>query len=272
MKINIYELALEVTRRCNLKCAHCMRGKPQNINMSDGIVDKIIDSDIGMIDYLLFSGGEPTLNPNLIINTIDKIIEGKLNVNEIAMVTNGQIYNQDIVDAFNRYNEYQNEVLEERINKMFNFSQDHIDSLIEGNKNKHVRITFSTDRFHNPISQQVKDLYKENAKKLKITEYSVRDEKIIRTGNAIIGEDYSYEVEPIKYYKEGNDYSILGQIYITANGYVTSNSMGQYIDMDNSNFGHISDISFANILVNYGVTNSNSQKKEIEEKVKVKTI
>ena len=36
-------LALEVTRRCNLRCKHCMRGEPQDLDMSDEVLDKVIN-------------------------------------------------------------------------------------------------------------------------------------------------------------------------------------------------------------------------------------
>ena len=32
-------LTFEVTRRCNLVCKHCMRGKAQNIDLSKEMVD-----------------------------------------------------------------------------------------------------------------------------------------------------------------------------------------------------------------------------------------
>ena len=37
-----YNLMLEVTRKCNLTCSHCMRGNPQNLEMSDEILEKVL--------------------------------------------------------------------------------------------------------------------------------------------------------------------------------------------------------------------------------------
>ena len=36
-------LTLELTRRCNKKCAHCLRGQSQDITMSKEIIDKLFD-------------------------------------------------------------------------------------------------------------------------------------------------------------------------------------------------------------------------------------
>ena len=38
-KILYRKVMLEITRRCQLKCAHCMRGDAQNLDMSEEIID-----------------------------------------------------------------------------------------------------------------------------------------------------------------------------------------------------------------------------------------
>ena len=74
MKFDIESLTLEVTRKCNLACEHCMRGDAKNVNMTYDVIDKVLDNEeINSINQLGFSGGEPTLVPDLIIYTIDKI-------------------------------------------------------------------------------------------------------------------------------------------------------------------------------------------------------
>ena len=57
----IQELILEVTRRCNMSCAHCLRGDAQALNMPREIIDKVLDS-VESIGSVLFTGGEPSLN------------------------------------------------------------------------------------------------------------------------------------------------------------------------------------------------------------------
>lgn len=64
-KINVRGLILEVTRRCNQQCAHCLRGKQQQIDMTPETIDFILDH-VESIGEVCFSGGEPSLNLSII--------------------------------------------------------------------------------------------------------------------------------------------------------------------------------------------------------------
>ena len=81
MKINTIKnymicLAIEMTRRCNLKCTFCAKGEPQDLDISKSIIDKTLDEMQGVfINSLRVSGGEPLLVPELIEYLLDKIIE-----------------------------------------------------------------------------------------------------------------------------------------------------------------------------------------------------
>ena len=39
--MQVYSLILEVTRRCNMCCAHCLRGEAENIDMQKETIDKV---------------------------------------------------------------------------------------------------------------------------------------------------------------------------------------------------------------------------------------
>lgn len=39
MKINVHTLIVEVTRRCNMTCKHCLRGDAQSLDMQKETVD-----------------------------------------------------------------------------------------------------------------------------------------------------------------------------------------------------------------------------------------
>lgn len=60
MEIYVNYLAIEVTRRCNMKCEHCLRGDAQNLDIStavlSGIAKHIHPASV------IFTGGEPSLN------------------------------------------------------------------------------------------------------------------------------------------------------------------------------------------------------------------
>jgi len=65
MKID--QLIVEVTRRCNLRCSHCLRGEAQNRNFNPHYLEQFIKvNEIDYIGCITFSGGEPTLCPDII--------------------------------------------------------------------------------------------------------------------------------------------------------------------------------------------------------------
>lgn len=235
MKFILNDLAIETTRKCNMKCGHCMRGLSQNIDITPELIDMIFDNEeIAEINHICFSGGEPTLNPNIIIYTINKIIEQNLNVGEIVMVTNGQIFNRELLEAFNRFNEYKNK------------------SSLGNTFHKYARITFSNDKYHYPIKQEVKDNYYIYSRGIRITETDMEEKDIYKTGFSTIGKDFSYKLNQLRYCKEGDFYFVINNIYITATGYMTSEGMGRYTDMDRINMGHISDTTLQEVLSKYG--------------------
>lgn len=61
LKVNAGTLILEVTRRCNQQCAHCLRGHCQAMDMTKETIDAVLDS-MESIGSVVFTGGEPTLN------------------------------------------------------------------------------------------------------------------------------------------------------------------------------------------------------------------
>ena len=58
MELN--NVVIEVTRNCQLWCAHCLRGDAQNITISKEILDDFL-SQVDWIYTLTITGGEPSL-------------------------------------------------------------------------------------------------------------------------------------------------------------------------------------------------------------------
>ena len=80
-------LSFEVTRRCNLNCKHCMRGNSQDLDMSEEIVKRTLDS-IPELYYINFTGGEPSLNTKLIEFIIDELKRRAIKVYGFDVVSN----------------------------------------------------------------------------------------------------------------------------------------------------------------------------------------
>lgn len=62
----VYNLVIEVTKKCNMECEHCLRGCAQNVDMSLDMAEKLareIDPET-----VTFTGGEPMLNTKAIIH------------------------------------------------------------------------------------------------------------------------------------------------------------------------------------------------------------
>ncbi len=59
MSIYVYNLVLEITRKCNAKCIHCLRGNAQNLTMSQEVIDAVF-SKIDRVSSLTLTGGEPS--------------------------------------------------------------------------------------------------------------------------------------------------------------------------------------------------------------------
>lgn len=63
--IIVHNLIIEVTRRCNMHCQHCLRGDAQEFNMPEAYIDQLLKS-VDQIDSVTFTGGEPSLNTDII--------------------------------------------------------------------------------------------------------------------------------------------------------------------------------------------------------------
>lgn len=85
----IQDLILEITRKCNMACDHCLRGDAQNMDMTKEIIDEVL-KHCGFIGTVVFTGGEPSLNVPLIryfFKQAEK--QGKL-PGSFYVVTNGK--------------------------------------------------------------------------------------------------------------------------------------------------------------------------------------
>lgn len=106
----INNLYIEVTRNCTMNCAHCLRGEKEKINLNINDIDDLFSNNnninIIKIKKLTITGGEPTLNPQVILEIIKKIISKQIDIEHFIMVINGSIYNQSLIDGLNTFYKY----------------------------------------------------------------------------------------------------------------------------------------------------------------------
>lgn len=86
MKIGLYDMAIEVTRRCNMHCAHCLRGNAQNMNITRNIIEDAL-RDVEWIGALTLTGGEPSLNVLGMLNVLDVCKQNNIQVGSIKDIS-----------------------------------------------------------------------------------------------------------------------------------------------------------------------------------------
>lgn len=85
-------VVIEITRRCNMCCTHCLRGDAEAVDIQKKYIDAFLDSfaNAGYISSLTFTGGEISLNIPAIRYTLNAVKERNISVGSFYMVTNGK--------------------------------------------------------------------------------------------------------------------------------------------------------------------------------------
>lgn len=211
-QLEVNELCIEITRRCNYQCMHCMRGDAQNISLSVDDIEIIFHNDyfkVAKIKQLVITGGEPTLNATAIIKIIDEIISNKIIIDSFTMVTNGSIYNQGIVESLNRlYYYYQKNTDSNRFDLICSLDQFHKKPK-QSNIDKYMELpyfTYNYFEFSNESITCIGRAFKNNLGDLESFYYS----------NYLV---YSYSLYNFPNIKDSDDeMMVVDEIYVSAKG------------------------------------------------------
>lgn len=103
--MNIYNLIYEITRRCNIRCEHCLRGSAQKVDMSDEVIDRSLEGVNG-ISTITFTGGEPSLAVDRIRYILSAVKKRGICVDSFYLVTNGKIASPDLCLALMEWYAY----------------------------------------------------------------------------------------------------------------------------------------------------------------------
>lgn len=87
----IDNLILEVTRQCNLRCSHCLRGSAQRLKMSTDILTRACAGNY--ICTVTFTGGEPSLACDVIEEFINLVKWRGTTFSHFYVVTNAKTRN-----------------------------------------------------------------------------------------------------------------------------------------------------------------------------------
>jgi hypothetical protein len=85
--VNVDSLIIETTRRCNAKCDHCLRGDIENVDLQQEYVDSLF-SKLSYVGSVTFTGGEPSLVPEVIGYAIDAAEKYGVEIGNFYIATN----------------------------------------------------------------------------------------------------------------------------------------------------------------------------------------
>lgn len=137
MELHINWVMIEASRKCNMKCRHCLRGASQRKTIDNSHIHKLM----GMIDSigtLNIGGGEPTLAMETLEYIRQRIAYGSCDVGNFYLVTNGKAINVDkLAELF--YGIY-NVCSDNEMSQIgFSFDQFHLETFNWAQKEKQER-------------------------------------------------------------------------------------------------------------------------------------
>ncbi len=106
--MDISNLVIEITRRCNMACSHCLRGEQENNNIDFKYIDSLL-SQVNSISSVTFSGGEPSLYTEAIEYFLNVAKRKRIEINEFYIATNGKSITEDFIITCLKMYSYCNE-------------------------------------------------------------------------------------------------------------------------------------------------------------------
>lgn len=236
-------ISLEITRRCNMQCAHCLRGEAQEQIMTRQVIDRFLE-ETGTVQHLLLTGGEICLAPGTIKYLVDEIIRRKSRILTFSCVTNGSICDRSIINNFNRLSRYIATEFKELYTE-------------KGLKNIGI-ISISNDGYHSGTDlDKTASFYRKYANKhmAVFKESRKKYKSLVASGNAIKNNlvndndlEIIYHICP--YRLTIKDDMVYNDIEITPGGGVTFGGDYSYQKIDSQIFGNILNGHLSDIFLN----------------------
>lgn len=239
MKITFAGLEVEITRKCQLKCAHCIRGDAQELDMSRETIDSLLDKT-NCIYMLRFTGGEPFLNIDGMRYFLEGIKKRRILLSGLQIITNGLVRTDEAICLIGDYSAYIRQFVKPEIDIRYA-----------------VQIGISNDSFHKTDHKMAYEWYGENLSNVAHISENMSGERPLGIGRAS-ELPYSIKITPsqfqgnkISYIAPGHEplcperklyqnlfdgqVTILCSIYVTQKGKLISQIFGRsdYESMDN---------------------------------------
>ena len=97
-RVEISNLVIELTRRCNMSCSHCMRGDVQCIDIEDSYIENVFKR-VDRIGELTLTGGEPSIVPEKIQSVIRLAKKHNVYIGSFYIATNAKEVSKDFIIA-----------------------------------------------------------------------------------------------------------------------------------------------------------------------------
>lgn len=93
-------VTFELSRRCNMRCCHCLRGEAEDVDMSGRVLDAAFERLSGYdVDQIYIGGGEPTVTVKNMCNFAVKMRAHLTGNTTLFFVTNGKTMPERFIDA-----------------------------------------------------------------------------------------------------------------------------------------------------------------------------
>lgn len=249
-KLRIQNLGLIVTEKCNLNCAHCLRGGCSDKVMSDEVIKATLDQ-FEFIANLTICGGEPTLALDRIEKIFNYIAENKIFIGNVSFTINGTIYSNEFL-------------------KLLDDVEPHLE--FDKSSSSSAIFAISYDKFHydEVCRLNMKEQWIENIQKYQENKhfYALREihNKLFREGNAAnLDPNITVPLRPMpiymSYYKKGlfnipkfdreNGKCFIGPIItVNVDGIVTECDASLEHQRTIYNYGNVFNDSIENICLN----------------------
>lgn len=226
--MQIYELVIEITRKCNAFCQHCLRGNAQNKNISNDTIDKMLEG-VTYISMVTFSGGEPTLAVDRIRYFLEVCKERDIEIGNCFMYTNGMIASRELVSV---------------LTDLYAYCTD----------NEATSLIISRDVYHQEAIEDVSEadkLYK-SLSFYRNQEQSDRHDPqlLINEGRAmgLGGRDAYLSELVVGEDDDGNPETVEGTVFVNVNGDIISSCDMSYESQEKNKMGNVHEQSLCKIL------------------------
>lgn len=218
-KYNIDQLIIEIGRKCNMCCPHCLRGDDENLTIRYRDITDVFNN-IESIGSLTVTGGEPFLYPSRIEYIVDLIERYEIPVSSFFVATNGTVKSFNVVKQLLRLYE----TCEEK-------------ELCE--------LKISNDSYHD----KSKDIWCVlDGLAFARRSGDMKEEYLLSEGRAADNYDTERQVKDCGITVRNDGKTIDGMIYVAADGNILTECDYSYANQSAHSHGNLRQASFAEIM------------------------